>query len=47
MAKEYAIAISRFHRIQGSRGYRDAANYVVNTLWASGFSEEEDRKSVV
>jgi len=41
MAKEYAIAISRFHRIQGSRGYRDAANYVVNTLWASGFSEED------
>lgn len=41
MAKEYAIAISRFHRIQGSRGYRDAADYVVNTLRASGFEQEE------
>ncbi len=40
MAKEYAIAISRFHRIQGSRGYREAGNYVLNTLLEAGFSEE-------
>ncbi len=40
MAKEYAIAISRFHRIQGSRGYRNAAEYVFNTLLEAGFSAE-------
>ncbi len=41
MAKEYAIAISRYHRIQGSRGYRESANYVVNTLRAAGFANED------
>ena len=36
-AKEYTIAISRFHRIQGSRGYRKAAEYVMGVLHGSGF----------
>jgi hypothetical protein len=40
-AKEYAIAISRFHRIQGSRGYRDSGKYVVNTLLEAGFTTED------
>lgn len=40
-AKEYAIAISRFHRVQGSRGYRDAANYVSQTLLDEGFSPRD------
>ena len=40
-AKEYAIAISRFHRIQGSRGYRESANYVVNTLLEAGFTKDD------
>ncbi len=39
-AKEYAIAISRYHRIQGSRGYRDAGNYVIDVLRKNGFGEE-------
>ncbi|MFC1791650.1 M28 family peptidase, partial [Gemmatimonadota bacterium] len=41
VAKEYAIAISRFHRIQGSRGYRESATYVVNTLRQAGFPTEQ------
>lgn len=40
MAKEYAIAISRFHRVQGSRGYRASGEYVMDVLHAAGFSEE-------
>lgn len=40
-AKEYAIAISRFHRVQGSRGYRAAAEYVVRTLRDAGFEEDQ------
>jgi aminopeptidase YwaD len=39
-AKEYAIAISRYHRIQGSRGYREAGNYVIDVLRKNGFDEE-------
>jgi aminopeptidase YwaD len=41
MAKEYAIAISRFHRVQGSRGYRDAANYVLGVLREAGFGPQD------
>ena len=41
MAKEHVIAISRHHRIQGSRGYRDAANYVLEQLRGNGFGEDE------
>lgn len=39
-AKEYTIAISRYHRIQGSRGYRDAGNYVIGVLRKNGFDDE-------
>ena len=41
LAKEHVIAISRHHRIQGSRGYRDAANYVLQQLRKYGFSEKD------
>jgi len=40
LAKEHVIQITRHHRIQGSRGYRDAANYVLSQLRNYGFSEE-------
>jgi len=39
-AKEYAIAISRFHRVQGSRGYRQSGEYVLDVLRKAGFSAE-------
>ena len=41
VAKDHVIQITRHHRIQGSRGYRDAAEYVLAQLRAYGFSEEE------
>jgi hypothetical protein len=41
LAKEYVIDISRHHRIQGSRGYRDAAQYVLEQLSEFGFSEPD------
>ncbi len=41
LAKEYTIHISRYHRIQGSREYREAAHYVLNMLREFGFSEED------
>jgi hypothetical protein len=41
MAKEHVIAITRHHRIQGSRGYRDAAHYVLEQLRAYGYGEDE------
>jgi aminopeptidase YwaD len=37
-AKDHVIAISRFHRIQGSRGYRAAAEYVRDQLLGGGYS---------
>lgn len=40
-AKEYAIRIARFHRIQGSRGYRASAEFVLETLRSAGFTEDE------
>ncbi len=40
LAKEHVIQISRHHRIQGSRGYRAAAQYVLNQLRACGYSEK-------
>jgi hypothetical protein len=40
-AKEYAIAISRFHRVQGSREYRKAAQYVLEALRQGGFSGDD------
>ena len=41
MAKEHVIEITRHHRIQGSRGYRDAANYVLEQLRGYGYGEGE------
>jgi len=41
LAKEHVIQITRHHRIQGSRGYRDAANYVLGQLRKYGFSEKD------
>jgi aminopeptidase YwaD len=41
LAKEHVIAITRHHRIQGSRGYRDAAQYVLAQLRGYGFPERE------
>ena len=41
LAKEYTIHISRFHRIQGSRGYRESANYVLQKLNEFGFDKAE------
>ncbi|MCH7783633.1 DUF4910 domain-containing protein [candidate division KSB1 bacterium] len=41
LAKEHVIQITRHHRIQGSRGYRDAANYVLEQLRSFGFSESD------
>ncbi|RMD86494.1 MAG: DUF4910 domain-containing protein [Calditrichaeota bacterium] len=41
LAKEHVIQITRHHRIQGSRGYRAAAHYVLDQLRSYGFSEDE------
>ncbi len=41
IAKDHVIQITRHHRIQGSRGYRDAAQYVLSQLRSYGFAEDE------
>jgi len=41
LAKEYVIDISRYHRIQGSRGYRASAEYVIDKLRQFGFSDAD------
>jgi aminopeptidase YwaD len=41
IAKDHVIQITRHHRIQGSRGYRDAAEYVLAQLRDHGFSEDQ------
>jgi len=41
LAKEHVIQITRHHRIQGSRQYRDAAQYVLAQLRSYGFSAED------
>ena len=41
LAKDHVMQITRHHRIQGSRGYRDAAHYVLDQLRGFGFSEAE------
>ncbi|MBZ0113317.1 MAG: DUF4910 domain-containing protein [Thermoanaerobaculia bacterium] len=41
LAKDHVIAITRHSRIQGSRQYRDAANYVLERLREFGYSEED------
>jgi hypothetical protein len=39
LAKEHVIGITRHHRIQGSRGYRDAGRYVLGELKKAGFPD--------
>ncbi|HSM16329.1 MAG TPA: DUF4910 domain-containing protein [Gemmatimonadales bacterium] len=39
--KDHVIQISRHHRIQGSRGYRHAAEYVEAALRAAGFTDSD------
>jgi hypothetical protein len=41
LAKDHVLQISRHHRIQGSRGYRAAAQYVLEQLRGHGFTEDE------
>ncbi len=41
LAKDHVLQISRHHRIQGSRGYRAAARYVLEQLRSYGFTEQE------
>ncbi len=41
LAKEHVIQITRHHRVQGSRGYRDAAKYVLDELRRAGFKRKE------
>jgi hypothetical protein len=41
VAKDHVIQITRHSRIQGSRGYRDAARYVLEQLRGYGFLEAE------
>ena len=40
VAKDHVIQISRHHRIQGARGYRDAAHYVLEQLHGAGFTRD-------
>lgn len=41
LAKEHVIQITRHHRIQGSRGYRAAAEYVLQQLRNYGFGKND------
>jgi len=41
LAKEHVIQITRHHRIQGSRGYRAAAQYVLQQLRRFGYDEKD------
>ncbi len=40
LAKDSVIAITRHHRIQGSRGYRAAGEWLLQQLRAHGFDEQ-------
>jgi len=40
-AKEHVLEIVKYHRVQGSREYRKAANYVLDRLRSYGFSEKD------
>src|SRR5512141_2029609 len=40
-AKEHVIQITRFNRVQASRGYRSAAQYVLAQLRSFGFDEKD------
>jgi aminopeptidase YwaD len=41
LAKEHVYQITRHHRVQGSRGYRRAGEYVLAQLRAYGYSEDD------
>lgn len=41
LAKDHVYQITRHHRIQGSRGYRASAHYVLQQLRGYGFSEKD------
>ncbi len=41
LAKDHVIEITRHHRILGSRGYSDAAQYVLSMLREFGFQKEQ------
>jgi hypothetical protein len=41
VAKDHIVQITRHSRIQGSRGYRSAARYVLEQLRGYGFSEDQ------
>ncbi|MBA4312076.1 MAG: hypothetical protein C0417_05560 [Chlorobiaceae bacterium] len=41
IAKEHVVQLTKFHRVQASPGYREAANYVLNKLREYGFSEKD------
>jgi hypothetical protein len=41
LAKDHVIQITRHHRIQGSRGYRGSARYILGQLGEVGFGEQE------
>ena len=40
-AKQHVVEITKHHRVQGSRGYRQAANYDLEKLRSYGFSEKD------
>lgn len=40
LAKEHVIQITRYSRVQGSRQFRDSANYVLKQLQGFGYSEK-------
>jgi hypothetical protein len=41
ISQDHVMGIIQHHRIQGSRGYRDAAQYVLEQLCRYGFSEKD------
>jgi hypothetical protein len=41
LAKDHVMQITRHHRIQGSRGYRAAAQYVLQQLRSFGYAESD------
>ena len=40
-AKQHVVEITKYHRVQGSRGYRQATNYVLEKLRSYGFTEKD------
>lgn len=41
IAKDHVIQISQYHRVQGSRGYRQSAEYVLGQLHRYGFTDAD------